>query len=130
MTYLVVIVGLIFGELPAGPLPALPPTITYARWTFLDQREARHIALIADSWNFNQEQADLLAIIRRVENGRDHVAFGVKKKSAKTWESQAHFAAETIQLRYTGDLRTFGKRWCPADHKNWNRMASYYRRQL
>ena len=101
------------------------------------------IAQVAAEYKLAPDEAKLLRVIRRIENGRQGREFGVLTPAAMRYENgdatlsfltQARWAAGTIKKRYNGDLEAFAARWCPIGaendptglNKNWLRNARYY----
>ena len=91
-------------------------------------QEAEVISRVAKEYNLDEVETKLLFAIREVENGRQGREFGVLKPEAmrfendpdpmKSLETQARWAAGTIDKRFTGDLKAFADRWAPIGAKN------------
>lgn len=90
------------------------------------------IRQVAVNYDLTDEQTWLLAAIRRHENGRPGLEFGVGgpmnsghrahryQDGVKSFYVQAMWAAGTIKRHYTGDLTAFGKRYNPPYPKKWS----------
>jgi len=87
--------------------------------------------VVAHEYQLNREQTALLIAIRKFENGRPGLEFGVGgpmdsghpahkyTDGIKSFLCQARWAAGTIRRRYTGDLAAFARRYCPYHAKKW-----------
>lgn len=95
----------------------------------LPPAENEVVAKVAADCKLNAEQTALLAAIRRAENGRPHIAFGVADPRCRTFRKQARWAANTIHLRYDGDLAKFAARWCPNNAAVWERNVRWFMRR-
>ncbi len=103
---------------------------------------ARHVSLIRpDEWqmirqiavNYGLSEDDtwLLAAIRRYENGRPGLEFGVggpmdsghrahrHRDGVKSFYVQGYWAAGTIRKHYTGDVAAFARRYNPSNATKW-----------
>jgi len=93
--------------------------------------ERRILMEVAENYQLDAQEAKLLFIIRKIENGREGCEMGVEVPRAmrfagdfeKSLRLQACYAAGTIKKRYTGDIKSFSRRWCPVNCKVWFRMA-------
>ena len=117
-----VVFGLLLMPLDAAPTsrPLLP------------EREWRMILQTAAEYGLTDEQTWLLAAIRRLENGRPGLEFGVGgpmnsghpahryQDGIKSFKIQCAWAAGTIRRRYRGDLSAFGRRYCPPHAASWS----------
>ena len=95
--------------------------------------EWKMIRELAVDNDLSEEQTWLLAAIRRLENGRPGLEFGVGgpmdsghrahryRDGVKSFYVQGAWAAGTIRKRYTGDLQRFARRYCPAHAEDWHR---------
>lgn len=95
-------------------------------------REWAMIRQVAVNYDLDDERTWLLAAIRRHENGRPGLEFGVGgpmnsghrahryRDGVKSFYIQAMWAAGTIKKHYTGDLVSFGKRYNPPYPKHWS----------
>ena len=120
----VLIVGTILTVRPAVAATTLPAH----EWTMLRQ--------VAAECGLNTEETWLLAAIRLHENGRPGLEFGVGgpmnsghkahryRDGIKSFLVQCSWAAGTVRKRYTGDLRTFAKRYNPYHATAWARNVS------
>ena len=116
---------------PANP-PAKPsksaetpkkPLIPASEWKMIRQ--------IAVNYDLSDDATWLLAAIRRHENGRAGLEFGVGgpmdsghpahryRDGVKSFYVQGYWAAGTIRKHYTGDLTAFGKRYNPPHAAKW-----------
>lgn len=97
----------------------------------LPEHEWRMIRQIAANYRLSEEETWLLAGIRRLENGRPGLEFGVGgpmdsghrshrfTDGVKSFMIQGSWAAGTIKRRYKGDLDAFGRRYCPPNAICW-----------
>jgi hypothetical protein len=96
--------------------------------------ELKIIEDVAKEYALTDEQTQLLATIRRIENGRDGCEYGIELPEATRYRGnkmaslklQCQYAAGTIKKRYTGDLKAFANRYCPANSKVWLKNAQYF----
>ena len=115
---------LAFG-LGARSLAALIPE---KEWTMIRQ--------VAVNYDLTEEQTWLLAAIRRHENGRPGLEFGIGgpmnsghkahryQDGYKSFYIQAMWAAGTVRRHYKGDLKAFGKRYNPPHPTTWSTGVS------
>ena len=99
------------------------PTIPAREWAMIRQ--------IAVNYDLNNEQTWLLAAIRRHENGRAGLEFGIGgpmnnghpshryQDGYKSFYIQGSWAAGTIKRNYNGNLFEFAGRYCPAGKVKW-----------
>ena len=99
------------------------PLIPASEWKMIRQ--------IAVNYDLSDEATWLLAAIRRHENGRPGLEFGVGgpmdsghrahryRDGVKSFYVQGYWAAGTIRKHYTGDIAAFGKRYNPLHAANW-----------
>ena len=117
----------------AKPAPKPKPLISAAEWTKIRQT--------AVNYSLTDEQTWLLAAIRRQENGRPGLEFGVGgpmnsghpahrfQDGYKSFYVQAAWAAGTVKKHYKGDLPAFGRRYNPLHAAKWSaNVASLIRR--
>jgi len=105
---------------------------TYAVIRTLPRWEARILMDVGQDYRLDGRALRLLFVIRKIENGGPGLEMGVLNGAArrhagdseKSLRLQASWAAGTIQKRFTGDLKTFAQRYCPADWPHWYRMAA------
>ena len=102
--------------------------------SLLPAHEWRMIRQIAADYRLNEDETWLLAAIRRLENGRPGLEFGVGgpmdsghpahryRDGVKSFMVQGSWAAGTIKARYNGDLDAFGRRYCPPKAAYWTRQ--------
>ena len=95
-------------------------------------REWTMIRQVAVNYDLTEDQTWLLAAIRRHENGRPGLEFGVGgpmdsghpahryQDGTKSFYIQAMWAAGTVKKHYRGDLKAFGRRYNPPDAKRWS----------
>ncbi len=95
--------------------------------------EWRMIRQIAVNYDLDEESTWLLAAIRRHENGRPGLEFGVGgpmdsghkahryRDGVKSFYLQGYWAAGTIRRHYTGDLAAFGRRYNPPHAAKWTK---------
>ena len=95
----------------------------------LPPSEERTVSMVVQRYNLTVEQTALLKAIRRAENGRSAVAWGVADRRCRGYYKQCCWAANTIKLRYNGDLQEFSKRWCPLNDKVWYNNVLYFMRR-
>ena len=94
-------------------------------------REWAMIRQVAVNYDLSEDATWLLAAIRRHENGRPGLEFGVGgpmnsghpahryQDGTKSFYIQAMWAAGTIRKHYKGDLVSFGKRYNPPHAAKW-----------
>ena len=107
-----------------------------AKKPLIDEREWAMIRQIAVCYDLTTEQTWLLAAIRRHENGRAGLEFGIGgpmnsghpshryRDGFKSFYVQGSWAAGTIKNNYKGDLVKFGKRYCPSAGEKWAASVS------
>ena len=93
--------------------------------------EWKMIRQIAVNYDLSDEATWLLAAIRRHENGRPGLEFGVGgpmdsghkahryRDGVKSFYVQGYWAAGTVRKHYTGDLTAFGRRYNPPHAAKW-----------
>ena len=114
---------------------------TEVRAALIPAHEWKMIREVAVNYDLDEERTWLLAAIRRHENGRPGLEFGVGgpmnsghrahryQDGVKAFYVQAMWAAGTVKKHYTGDLVAFGKRYNPPYPKKWSDgVASLIRR--
>ena len=114
---------------------------TEVRAALIPAHEWKMIREVAVNYDLDEERTWLLAAIRRHENGRPGLEFGVggpmnsghrahrDQDGGKSFYVQAMWAAGTVKKHYTGDLVAFGKRYNPPYPKKWSDgVASLIRR--
>lgn len=107
---------------------AAAPLIPVREWAMIRQ--------VAVNYDLTEDQTWLLAAIRRHENGRPGLEFGIGgpmnsghkahryQDGTKSFYIQAMWAAGTIKRHYKGDLKAFGKRYNPPYPKKWSEGVS------
>jgi len=108
----------------AGKVPLIPA----AEWRMIRQ--------IAVNYDLNEDATWLLAAIRRHENGRPGLEFGVGgpmnsghkahryRDGVKSFYVQGYWAAGTVRKHYRGDIVAFGRRYNPANAAQWSTSVS------
>lgn len=93
--------------------------------------EWRMIRQIAVNYDLDDEATWLLAAIRRHENGRPGLEFGVGgpmdsghkahrcRDGVKSFYIQGYWAAGTIRKHFKGDIATFARRYNPLNATKW-----------
>ena len=109
---------------------------TEVRAALIPAHEWKMIREVAVNYDLDEERTWLLAAIRRHENGRPGLEFGVGgpmnsghrahryQDGVKSFYVQAMWAAGTVKKHYTGDLVAFGKRYNPPYPKKWSDGAA------
>ena len=104
--------------------------LAFAVKCFASQEEVV-IRRVAREYSLSVEETRLLLAIRKFENGRTGLEFGVgqdyprhrarryPKDPLRSLEVQARWAAGTIKRRYKGDLRAFARIYCPHAPLTW-----------
>ncbi|MBP5791229.1 MAG: hypothetical protein J6W80_03105 [Kiritimatiellae bacterium] len=112
---------------------AAPAPGAAAKQPILPEREWKMIREVAVNYDLDEESTWLLAAIRRHENGRPGLEFGVGgpmdnghpahryRDGYKSFYIQAMWAAGTVKRHYDGDLAKFGKRYNPPYSAQWTR---------
>ena len=110
----------------------IAPPAQAAAGRLIPAREWRMIRQVAVNYDLSEDATWLLAAIRRHENGRPGLEFGVGgpmdsghrahryRDGVKSFYIQAMWAAGTIKKHYRGDLKAFGKRYNPPDAQRWS----------
>ncbi|MBO7482345.1 MAG: hypothetical protein J6U17_00465 [Kiritimatiellae bacterium] len=119
--------------------PARQPA---AKGPLIPAREWAMIRQIAVNYDLDEERTWLLAAIRRHENGRPGLEFGVGgpmdsghpshryRDGYKSFYIQGMWAAGTVRKHYKGDLVEFGKRYNPPYPTQWSNGVSSLIRRL
>lgn len=104
---------------------------TAAKKPLIPEREWAMIRQLQANYDLTTEQTWLLAAIRRHENGRPGLEFGIGgpmksghpshryRDGFKSFYVQGAWAAGTIKNNYKGDIVAFGKRYCPGAPIHW-----------
>ena len=99
--------------------------------SLIPAREWAMIRQLQANYELTTEQTWLLAAIRRHENGRAGLEFGVGgpmnsghpahryRDGFKSFYVQGAWAAGTVKKNYNGDIMAFAKRYCPASPTKW-----------
>ena len=94
------------------------------------------IRQIAVNYDLDEDATWLLAAIRRHENGRPGLEFGVGgpmdsghrahryRDGVKSFYVQGYWAAGTVRKHYRGDVAAFGRRYNPANAAKWSASVS------
>lgn len=105
-----------------------PPLIPAAEWRMIRQ--------IAVNYDLDEDATWLLAAIRRHENGRPGLEFGIGgpmnsghrahryRDGVKSFYVQGYWAAGTVRKHYRGDIAAFGRRYNPANAAKWSASVS------
>ena len=105
-----------------------PPLIPAAEWQMIRQ--------IAVNYDLDEDATWLLAAIRRHENGRPGLEFGIGgpmnsghrahryRDGVKSFYVQGYWAAGTVRKHYRGDIAAFGRRYNPANAAQWSASVS------
>ncbi len=105
-----------------------PPLIPAAEWRMIRQ--------IAANYDLDEDATWLLAAIRRHENGRPGLEFGIGgpmnsghrahryRDGVKSFYVQGYWAAGTVRKHYRGDIAAFGRRYNPANAAKWSASVS------
>ena len=121
-------------HLQAADVAAKNPLVPAREWAMIRQ--------VAVNYDLDDERTWLLAAIRRHENGRPGLEFGVGgpmdsghrahryRDGTKSFYVQAMWAAGTIKRHYAGDIEAFGRRYNPPDPKKWSDGVSSLIRRL
>lgn len=100
------------------------------------------IRQIAVNYDLDDEATWLLAAIRRHENGRPGLEFGVGgpmnsghkahryRDGVKSFFVQGYWAAGTVRKHYKGDIAAFGRRYNPANAAKWSTSVTSLIRRL
>lgn len=117
----VMISGAVAAETSA---PVVKPTIPTNEWTMIRQ--------VAVNYSLTDEQTWLLAAIRRIENGRPGLEFGIGgpmnsghrahryRDGVKSFYVQAAWAAGTIKKHPDEKPLVFAARYCPKNPERWH----------
>ncbi len=112
-------------------LAAIAPASASAQPALIPAREWKMIRQIAVNYDLDEEATWLLAAIRRHENGRAGLEFGIGgpmnsghpahryRDGVKSFYLQGYWAAGTIRKHFTGDVAAFGKRYNPSHAVKW-----------
>jgi len=119
---------------------AIPASVqTVAR--SLPDREAQILYDVAEEYGLSASESKLLLTIRLIENGRPGLELGVgsnypnhparrfARNPKRSLRVQGRWAAGTIRLHYSGDLKAFARIYCPPVWQHWARMAQYWMSQ-
>ena len=101
--------------------------------------EARIIEAVAREYRLSQEETRLLFAIRKTENGRQGLEFGIgqgdvnhrarryqNKSAVRSLIVQARWAAGTIKKRYNGEVESFAKIYCPLNVAVWTSNVKWW----
>ena len=104
----------------------------------LPAREVGILLGVGEEYALAGDSLKLLLVIRKIENGGSGVEMGVGSNvpghRARRYAGspdlslriQARWAAGTIRDRYSGDLESFAKRYCPPRWRHWTAMARHW----
>lgn len=108
----------------------------------LPAREWAMVRQLAVNYELGEEQTWLLAAIRRHENGRAGLEFGIGgpmnsghpahryRDGFKSFYIQGAWAAGTVKRHFRGDYDAFGKRYCPVSPGVWATRVRFLVRKL
>lgn len=117
-------------------------TVASVQAAELPEHEWKMIREIAKNNDLTRDQTLLLAAIRKLENGRPGLEFGIGgpmnnghpshryRDGVKSFYIQGAWAAGTIRKRYDGDLFAFASRYCPRDPNGWERKIRNIMKRL
>ncbi|MBM4155683.1 MAG: hypothetical protein FJ221_11745 [Lentisphaerae bacterium] len=104
----------------------------------LPAREVGILVDVGEEYGLSGDELKLLLVIRKIENGGPGVEMGVgsniRGHRARRYAGQpdlslriqARWAAGTIRDRFTGNLESFAKRYCPPKWRHWTSMARHW----
>ena len=107
-----------------------------AKTPLIPASEWRMIRQIAVNYDLDEEATWLLAAIRRHENGRPGLEFGVGgpmnsghmahryRDGVKSFYVQGYWAAGTVRKHYRRDVAAFARRYNPANAAKWSASVS------
>lgn len=119
------------GAVAAAALAAAALCPAAAGGALIPAGEWEKIRQVAVNYDLDEESTWLLAAIRRHENGRPGLEFGIGgpmdsghaahryRDGHKSFYVQAAWAAGTIRRHYRGDLAAFGRRYNPPHPERW-----------
>lgn len=125
-----------------GAAFAAPGTGATGASVNLPAREWAMVRQLAVNYDLSEEQTWLLAAIRRHENGRAGLEFGIGgpmnsghpahryRDGYKSFYIQGAWAAGTVKRHFTGDFDRFGRRYCPVASGTWATRVRYLVRKL
>ena len=119
-------------------LAAILSSATHAagKSALIPAAEWRMIRQIAVNYDLDEDSTWLLAAIRRHENGRPGLEFGIGgpmnsghrahryRDGVKSFYVQGYWAAGTVRKHYRGDIAAFGRRYNPANAAKWSASVS------
>jgi len=105
-------------------------------WALPKEEEHEILMSVVHKYELNEDEARLLFAIRRHENGRPGLEFGIGQEEGpghrarryahdprKSLRLQAEWAAGTIKRRFDGNLWRFAQIWCPRGAAAWYRSV-------
>ena len=104
----------------------------------LPPHEVEILLRVGQEYGLKGDKLKLLLAIRKIENGGPGLEMGVASdfprhrshryadNPTKSLRLQAQWAAGTIRKHYTGDLKSFAKRYCPPKWDHWRSMAAHW----
>ena len=128
--------------LAAAVSATTPTTKNHTAKPMLPEREWRMIRQIAVNYDLTEDQTWLLAAIRRHENGRPGLEFGIGgpmnsghpshryQDGFKSFYVQGAWAAGTIRKHGGESIEQFGRRYCPPSPEKWSRSIESIIRRL
>lgn len=117
-------------------------TVTGAQGALLPAHEWAKIREVAVNYDLSDDATWLLAAIRRHENGRPGLEFGVGgpmnsghpahryQDGHKSFYIQAMWAAGTVRKHYRGDVDAFARRYNLPNHEKWAKGVKSIIRRL
>lgn len=125
--------------LAAGPVHASgTPIRQTAIARELPAREVGILVDVGEEYGLTGDALKLLLVIRKIENGGPGVEMGVGSNipghRARRYAGQpdlslriqARWAAGTIRDRFTGNLESFARRYCPPKWRHWTSLARHW----
>jgi hypothetical protein len=115
---------------------ALSAAASAAKTPLIPASEWRMIRQIAVNYDLDEDATWLLAAIRRHENGRPGLEFGVGgpmdsghkahryRDGVKSFYVQGYWAAGTVRKHYRGDIAAFARRYNFANAAKWSASVS------
>lgn len=104
----------------------------------LPDREVGILLDVGREYGLSGDALKLLLVIRKIENGGPGLEMGVGSNISGhrarryagqpdlSLRTQARWAAGTIRSRYTGNLETFARRYCPPKWSHWTQLARHW----
>ena len=118
-------------EAPVAPAAPSATSMGVPKKPLIPASEWKMIRQIAVNYDLSDEATWLLAAIRRHENGRPGLEFGIGgpmdsghkahryRDGVKSFYVQGYWAAGTVRKHYTGNIAEFGRRYNPLHAAKW-----------